>query len=830
MDLQTFSTAQRKRTSPPVQRALRILKFLGFGVLAAVACLLCLSPIFLAVLCIYQCCLTVGRSGGGGGRGRGGNPTSLVATFLLVIFLGIAWIPTVNLMLNRVIMNQHYDVVTSSINGNVTTETTVTTTATVAPPASPSSGDDNATMLNVCGQLMTTENWSIVKNAINVHSFLPIGSFVFFLIWALSIAFRHGSVDDSYEEEDKRKAVMSLARVELSPPVHACTIVIKSRSPTDGLAGDDAYDRGRTSFGSVSFGSGVQPGAMSQQHAGGGPSSTGAPATEPNNRTYGALHGTTTAYSLANTDGYGSYDAARYQEQLARINGSDDAASADAFLYNAQDLYRCLREQSGSRATDRSVLWMLVVSLIIALVLCLVAMWVQFCPGYNLKGGWLNTDHCPRESLECLIHKYETHKWLTIFAYAYYVGMFTLLGTALLFVRRQYSNQVTLVQKVTQLPKQVVDDATAPNYLRGGGRDGGNRGGPEGLNTSSDDDDGDDDAGGDDGVDDTGKEEEDFDNCDTNHSPGDDVVTAAAATGTAVSVVDGTIAFPSAVRTVSSRRNTSLAGLNHGPVKRRTAPPNTSTMHMTTSSVAANNNSPLPLASPLHSLGATRRLPDRFDPFNASHLKAWNAIRKVCVDEITNDASVLNSMFGPTMLLTVAAFFVCCGYYLYKIYVTRTRTSKATNPFRDFTSPDFILGPVGVTVASVLLFCLCYDVAVIYSSARKCRAAFKQQLVTVTKLEFVVTKVLYSFVFDLSQGVQTRAQRLNGRAVRPQQLEELYAMVTSLQLFLEAEQARPRLLAVDSHLIKYAFVYFFLLTAIILSVALVLPRHSDDHA
>jgi hypothetical protein len=435
-------------------------------------------------------------------------------------------------------------------------------------------------------------------------------------------------------------------------------------------------------------------------------------------------------------------------------------------VYNAQEYHHLFREEQRAKS---GVIRIVVAAFIFASILVLLAMWVQLCPGYDFTR--IKTCTEAATSQDCPWQN--TKLALTILAYVYYLGMFTIFGTALLFVRKLYSDQVALVERVTELAQRGVNDFANQDTLSAAV-----------LNESSSDD-----EDADEGWDDVTN---DFDGGDADPPP---TVAARAPQP------------PHPLPAVESHRfspKNAEGGTSYGAVR----PLETAALPVRSANA---------LASPQRS---------RFNPFNLSHLNAWNAMRQVTVDEIANGDSVLNSMFGPTMVLTVIGVFGFVVYFLLQLYNSRKQPKilQVKQPNSEEGNPDFIFGTVGVTLASALILFIAYDFAVVYHLTRACRTAFKKQFLAVTQLEYAVTKRLYGVAFDRSQGYQSRLEEIDGKQVKPSELEDLYARVSSLQAFLEAFQPRPRLLAIDSRFVKYAFLYFFLATALALSVALVVPQ------
>lgn len=112
-----------------------------------------LSPFYLVALLFYQFCLVEHL-----------NAANKAATFIVGVFLSVAWIPYANLII-------YYNGVTKHC----------------------------------------------INNAVN--ALLPLGLFYTFCTWGVLSGIKHFSIADSYEHEQDRSHLRHLKRVELVPPI-----------------------------------------------------------------------------------------------------------------------------------------------------------------------------------------------------------------------------------------------------------------------------------------------------------------------------------------------------------------------------------------------------------------------------------------------------------------------------------------------------------------------------------------------------------------------------------------------------------------------------------
>lgn len=642
----------------------RALTYLGMFGGALACCLSMLTPLVLVALWIYQCCFTQ--------QLKELKTTTSAATFLLSVFLAIAWIPSANLIVYSTLKKAEM--------------TLNTTNAT--------SGSD-----------------------LQLHGLMPLGSFVFFLIWALAVAFRHGSVTDSYEHDENRETLMRLGAYPLDPPIHVDTIMSLE---TIRQVRKRQAEMAPSAVATATLSGQLQADPYAYQYQGNDFSGPIQGSQVPSHRQTGSTN------------------------QHVDTSGAMAAAYAK-LIHNARDYYIQLKRKQHTGG----IVAICLSSFAVALVLVAIAVWVQLCPGFYTQDPPNSTYklYC-RDTIDRL-SKSGLTQVLYIFAYTYYLGMFTLVATALLFVRKTYKAHVAVVESVTSLAVDAVDRIV----------DGTSEAVPAAVPQS----------------------------------------TGSMAGGFRASRVQSVAEVDDKHdRLLNSRPQFHERAGSLGPARRD-------------SLVAA--FAPTAQSHP-------------FDPLNMNHLNAWEAMRKVCVDEITEMHTVLNSVFDPTMLLTLLGFFGSLVYFLYQLYKSRSDLYCAVNPYLARDQVGFIFGPVGVTLASVLLICFVYDFTVVFMLARKCRHAFKRQLSAVTKLEFALTTLLYEMIWNRCQGYQRTAT--SGK-VNEQDMYAIFSKVSNMQVDQSTFQPRPRILNIDSSRVKYFFLYFFLATALALSILIALPVNRNSN-
>lgn len=132
-----------------------------------------LSPLYLVATLVYQVGCVHGKL----------SPTSRVATFVISVFLSVAWIPFVTL----------YYYVVEPPQGNIQCRTTVTNATTGVSEYIVSDSDFRTQFRNDQG--------------VQLDTVVPIVSLALWYLWGSVTAWRVYSIDDSYEEEKDRAVV-----------------------------------------------------------------------------------------------------------------------------------------------------------------------------------------------------------------------------------------------------------------------------------------------------------------------------------------------------------------------------------------------------------------------------------------------------------------------------------------------------------------------------------------------------------------------------------------------------------------------------------------------
>jgi hypothetical protein len=160
----------------------------------------------------------------------------------------------------------------------------------------------------------------------------------------------------------------------------------------------------------------------------------------------------------------------------------------------------------------------------------------------------------------------------------------------------------------------------------------------------------------------------------------------------------------------------------------------------------SNNGTTYPSASSqqqeeksLTSKGAKAVIVELLDPYNITHLRAWEEVRKIAAEQISSPTSVLNSFFTPTVFISAIGGF---GLGLY-ISVQVLFLQQA----------DGVSGPFFTAAIALSVIFLGYLILV-YTSARATRRHFKIHETIVSRIAFDVARELEHSVRRTQLGLE----------------------------------------------------------------------------
>jgi hypothetical protein len=235
-------------------------------------------------------------------------------------------------------------------------------------------------------------------------------------------------------------------------------------------------------------------------------------------------------------------------------------------------------------------------------------------------------------------------------------------------------------------------------------------------------------------------------------------------------------------------------------------------------------------AKTISSTAAKAAIVELLDPFNASHLSAWNEVRKQAADSIASDYSILNSFLQPTLVLAGPGAVFCLSLYLAIRILFLPDSATGSNPLGIFT-----------IVAASLDFIFLVYLVLIYSAASEARGHFKTHETIIARIAFDVARDLEHAVRRRSQGTLVEGGggvneaasvyrekearllqngKVSGIAHEPPRdpvvLQRLFDSVNSLSNHLQTNSPRPLFLGVRTASAKWILVFSLAVTALLL--------------
>lgn len=138
----------------------------------------------------------------------------------------------------------------------------------------------------------------------------------------------------------------------------------------------------------------------------------------------------------------------------------------------------------------------------------------------------------------------------------------------------------------------------------------------------------------------------------------------------------------------------------------------------------------------LSSKAAKAVIVELLDPYNITHLRAWEEVRKIAAEQIASPNSVLNSFFTPTVFICAFGGFVVGLYIAVKVLFEGP-----------YTGPFLV---AGLALAAIFFI---YLIAV-YISARATRRFFKVHEFIVSRISFEVARELELSVRRTQHGLE----------------------------------------------------------------------------
>ena len=185
-------------------------------------------------------------------------------------------------------------------------------------------------------------------------------------------------------------------------------------------------------------------------------------------------------------------------------------------------------------------------------------------------------------------------------------------------------------------------------------------------------------------------------------------------------------------------------------------------------------------------------------PTNLTHLRAWDAVRRVCVEELTSPTSVFTSIVTPTIAINVLGFFGCYVYILYRIVFNR-------EPFGSFTTSFTLFA------ATMLIYLFLILVAGHLAWKR-----LQAHTVAIARLSFDVSRQL-----DRNLHTNINSGTTMNNLLLPNS-STLLSSLTSMRTYLVHNQKNMRILGFGFGSMKYAAVFFLLGNGNVLFFALMI--------
>ena len=201
----------------------------------------------------------------------------------------------------------------------------------------------------------------------------------------------------------------------------------------------------------------------------------------------------------------------------------------------------------------------------------------------------------------------------------------------------------------------------------------------------------------------------------------------------------------------------------------------------------------------------------RLQPYNISHVRAWDEVRRIAAFNISSPDSVLNSYFTPTVYV-VCILFIGCYLYIVVRFVFAVGTA----------------GPILFMTAFLICIFLLY-LRLVLGVAKRARKHFKLHSVIMARITFDVASEIDLRTWRHQHNMDRLDLRRQGlRDYTIAELHSLYLSFSSLRSHMEATSPRPLILGIEQRHVKFAVAYLLLLSAVVMFFALMRAINAND--
>lgn len=242
---------------------------------------------------------------------------------------------------------------------------------------------------------------------------------------------------------------------------------------------------------------------------------------------------------------------------------------------------------------------------------------------------------------------------------------------------------------------------------------------------------------------------------------------------------------------------------------------------------------------------AGRLRPVRIETMHLKQLRAWEACRRLAVEELTSPKSILNAIFTPSMWLSAVGTVSIFSYLVARLL---------------FQRQDYGQVSISLTILMVVLvgFMMC-SIGV----AKIAQKHFKRHSALIAQKTFDVARRIDVYLTNADQGIDdpsmmfqaelgnssrgidattataagsggvvggagSSAAATQGNNLSLNMMEQVYASLHSLCTFIIANQPRPLILGIELRHVRFVVVFVMLISGNVLFVSLMVAFKSGD--